>query len=264
MTQFPFILILIVLFTCVPLRGSDQEQVPEILDLKPEKKTLTWIAGAIYGRQDQFTRSWHKLQGNFTGITFGLGQFADNYYLSTEFFILQGPYDRIPDQDETMHFEGAGLTVWMGVGSKDSLIRTEQTLFGLNMGLSYMDINGRSISSEGSQEIAIPNNLGKKSYVHHYRFQSIHVMALPGVYMGSFKQSRDKGNQERLLDTRIEGYRLNIYVSIPLFSHYRAKYDLYRLNDVSGRFDTAPEASQSHGDIFGYTLFVSLSVMLGV
>lgn len=248
------------IFSCTLLSAgvSGNAQTKEHIS----EKRHAWSFNMTYGRHELFTSHWHSLRGTLATIGLGLGHYSERWFASCEINILQGPYGHLPSQDEKIKTAGSELIGWLGVSTSDTLLRGNNRQFGLLIGVSYLDMESKSLQPSQSLEEPFPTDILGGQYLSRYRLQSNQFLALPGFFFSWLKPLRASGREEELLTTRIEGYRLSFYLGIPLYSHYQASYRQHEVEEKRVKKEFV--SIKDKGLLYGYSVFISLAILLGV
>ena len=209
-----------------------------------------------------FSSKWHGIRGNALGLGLGYGKYHRSWFLTWEITYLMGPYAQVPGQDEQIVTQGTAATVWAGLASGESDLRALNGQMGMLIGLSYEDMESRAVEPDPEFEAPIPSGTDHRFYRSNYQMNSDFLLLLPGFFYGRMEPQRPSGDRESSLATRIEGYRVAVYLSIPLYVRYVARHQLHDLS--SQEQASSPTRVTDKGLLYGHTFHVSVTFLLGV
>ena len=208
-----------------------------------------WSVGFTGLRHALKAGDGNELTGNGGDVQFGRGYIGDSWFGDATLDILLGPFDPTFDRQFNVDYLGTGATVTAGFSAQSKSLRSAEGGYGFALSLSYADIVGHSIGKnrqdsglDRPEDRALPSD---------YTMRVTYFSLTPSIFFAWLEPPRPAGNTPDLLTTRVEGYFLNLGVSMPLLASYQAKQTV------------GDQQVTESGQLRGYSIVVGLSAMLG-
>lgn len=202
----------------------------------------------------------NELIGSAGDLQLGTGYIDENWYASLSLDILLGPYEPIRSNQLNIDFTGTGFTAWAGFSAQTLNLRSPEGGYGFALGLSYLDIVGRSI---GKNRRNRPEDNGLDQ-IDKYIMRVNSLALMPALFFSWLAQPRPRGNTPELLATRLDGYFLTIGGALPLSSHYNVRFQTRpQAPDSQLPLRTQAKTESQKGSLAGYSIVISFTAMLG-
>lgn len=202
------------------------------------------------------TGDGNDLVGNSAGISLGLGKIEKLWYARVSADMYLGPYDPIRSGELNSEFIGTGLSVFAGYSAQSLDLRSVEGGYGFAFGAMYSDIVGRGVGR--NRFIDRDNQSADALFMNGYNVRITHLALAPAIFFSWFKEGRRQGNAPEDLLTRIEGFEVVLGTALPLYSRYKARFDLIDDNEKV-------QAQRSeNGKLKGHSIFVTLTTYLGI
>ena len=205
-------------------------------------------------------QSDHNILGLAGGVGFGMSWFAQqDLILTGTVDIHQGPWGRIRNGTFDADFSGAAGSVEATYCFLQSTCRFGAPTMALGLGLSSLDISGKSIGPN-RKDTGDPKDKNNGFLEHQYKLSANGFLVAASLVLVDLKTPRPSGNTSELLTTRIEGHAIRLGVAAPLIMKYRAVYIVRE--DLQ---EAAQEPSEHvvKGHLKGYSIFASFQTWLG-
>lgn len=226
-----------------------------VLEIKTDqtstlKKKSFWSASAAPTGYHLQAEKGHGLHGVGGKVSIGYGSVKDTYFSFLSADLLLGPYG-LEKKGLLVDYLGTGVSYNVGTPIKTLKPRELDGSYGVLLGVSYADINGRSIGHFKHRE---DNKLydANESYALKY----VEIAFQSGFYYARFKEARPEINEPDSLRTRVEGWLISLVGSFPLYSPYTASYLPISNSAVS-------DEKIESGEMQGYAIVLSLHSLLG-
>ncbi len=177
-------------------------------------------------------------------VQLGWGYIGDTWLAGTTLDFVTGPFQSPKQQNLVVDFSGTGFSSYIGFSAENQNIRTYDGNYGFLLGISYTDIIGRSVGRR------ISENEG--TIINNWVMRVNNFTLYPSVFFCWMEPARSKGNSPIDLQTRIEGYLLNIGLAAPIQTTYKLKYEEDGIS------------TSTKGNLKGYSVVVTFSALLGV
>lgn len=219
-----------------------------------------YFVGFTGVRQNMRGLEVHALTGNSVEINFGMKSLGRNWYLDGSVDVRQGPYEPILDRQLDSDYFGTGFTLTWGISAQNLDIRSIEGSYGFALSAKYLDIAGRSIGRNRSEAAFASGD--KDSIISKYSMRVNELSLTPSIFFSWLTTKREKSNKPEHLKTRIEGYMINIGLSVPYSSRYKARYDLTeRPSEDNPDMSTQTSTITEHGSLRGYSFIIALSTL---
>ncbi|MEZ4741365.1 MAG: hypothetical protein R3B45_02785 [Bdellovibrionota bacterium] len=205
----------------------------------------------------------NEITGHGLEVAIGTGWLKRKMFFFGTFNVLLGPYELARSQQLNVDYSGTGLAYWMGYSAQELNLRSPNGGYGFSIGLQYSDIFGKSFGRNRFEkgDPYSPNNIGQ---INNYYLRASYLSVLPTVFFSWLKEERVKGNTPELLKTRNEGYLLMLGVSFHVLASYTARFNEKVRDETTGSGEIIDRKLKESGSFRGYSLFVSLTSLLGV
>ncbi|MBP9707154.1 MAG: hypothetical protein KBD78_05875 [Oligoflexales bacterium] len=226
----------------------------------PDTSETYYFIGFTGVRQNMRGLEVHTLTGNSVEINFGMKSLGRNWYLDGSVDIRQGPYEPILDRQLDSDYFGTGFTLTWGISAQNLDIRSIEGSYGFALSAKYLDIAGRSIGRNRSEAAFSAGD--KDTIINKYSMRVNELSITPSIFFSWLTTKREKSNKPEHLKTRIEGYMINIGLSVPYSSRYKARYDLTERPSADNP-DSGAQTSTitEHGSLRGYSFIIALSTL---
>lgn len=214
-------------------------------------KSTAWSFGFTGIKRALKADNDHEIVGNSLAIQLGTAYLSDSWFTDASFDIILGPYEPTRSRQLDVDYVGTGFTAWAGFSAQAKDLRSSAGGYGFALGLSYADIVGRSIGRnhlDHGQEPSI-----NPEVIDDYSLAVNDFSLLPAVFFCWLVPARPQGNLPELLTTRVEGYFLTLGAAMPIATTYTANY----------LTKGASDGHRDRGQLYGYSLLLTLKAMLG-
>lgn len=230
----------------------------------------TAVLVGVTGSRHSLKGSDNELLGSAGAIQIGTGYIDENWYASLSLDVVLGPFEPTLGNQLNVDYSGTGLTLWTGVSAQTMNLRSPEGGYGFALGLSYMDIIGRSVGK--NRKMRNDQKDGEQELIDNYIMRVNSLAVIPALFFSWLAPPRPRGNTPELLTTRIDGYFLTIGGALPLLSHYNARYE--RLKNHTHKTSAATDGNSTQmqdkntsttekGALAGYSIIISFTAMLG-
>ena len=213
-----------------------------------DKRISAWNIG-INGYQHALrSGDGNNFVGASSAVELGYTHIGHSWLGMLNLNVISGPYLSPQQQDTRLDYSGTGVTILYAASAENADIRSYNGNYGFGIGLHYLDIIGRVVGDRFD-----PTGRTDKLVM---RFTNFAVM--PTIFFNWLHPSvRKVSNHPDDLNTRVEGYHLNIGFLVPLIANYTLRYE-----ELNSNGDSIPVKEK--GDLFGFSVVITFTAMLGV
>ena len=217
-------------------------------DLTSIPRPWVWSFGVNTQYQDFSDDAARSVMyGQNAVLKFGAGyaNFANFQLFALDIHV--GPFEQSKTNRAAIDFGGTGATYQFGYTFHKAGLRASDGCYGVTLGLSYLDVIGRSIGKSAQQLSEVRNQAmdqdGENIIKRNHLINVSGFFVVPGLFYAKFKPARPLGNNPDLLSTRLEGYIATLGWALPAYGNHRSSYEsLVEGEDVStvnesGRLD---------------------------
>ena len=239
--------------------------------LQELRSNLLWGVGVSGMRHSLHAGDGNEVVGNSVHMGMSGLYLSKVWFVSVTGEMITGPHEPVRKRQLDVGFQGAGGSLLWGYSAQDIDIRFHDGGYGFSLGLMYWDIVGRMV---GENRRAVDWDLGlqNRGLISQYTMRANNLVLMPGIFFTWLKPERLPGRTPKELETRIEGYLLNIGIAFPISSSYHARYVRnislpvrdYEEGSSVEPGDLFESPSLDRGNMDGFTLMVSWTMLLGV
>lgn len=250
------VFIWVFVFAVTALNSAHGKEVYKQTD---ETRDSAWNFGLTSIHHSLKSGDGVNLVGVSSVVQLGYTHISETYMVLASIDVLSGPYLATPQQAEKLDYSGTGFTVTFASSAEMANVRTHAGNYGFGIGLTYYDIVGRVV---GDRVEGVSPNATTKTDSLVMRSTNFGIM--PSIFFTWLApEVRRVSNRPEDLATRIEGYYLNIGFIVPLFANYSLQYDEINEEGQSDG-DVQRIRHKQKNDLFGYSIAISFTAMLGV
>ncbi len=219
----------------------------EIYRTTDEKRNSAWNIGISGFQHSLKSGDGNNFLGTSTAVELGYTHIDHNWLIMLNLDVISGPYLAPQQQNTKLDYGGTGTTVLLASSAEGADIRSYNGNYGFAIGLHYTDLVGRVVGTR-------TDSLGKTDSLV---MRVTNFAMMPSVFFNWLKPSpRLVSNHPENLNTRIEGYHLNLGFLVPIIANYTIRYDSYE-ND---QFQQIKEK----GKLFGFGIIITYTAFLGI
>lgn len=213
-----------------------------------ETKNSAWVFGLNGVQYNLRANNGSNLIGTSAAVRLGYSYLGHTWWTMGSVDILSGPYKSAQALKPKLDFTGTGFSWALGWAPWVDTLRDEKIHVGVQLGLNYADIIGRS--TEEGPEDALGNS------TDHMTMRVTNFQAVPSLFMSWFAKPRFKGNRPDQLITRIEGYVVAFGIAQPFIASYQLNYEV-----IDAQNSTTLRSE--NGNLKGKTYLLTLTSYLG-
>ena len=211
-----------------------------------EDRSSAWFLGLAGYQHSLKSGDANNVLGTATAVQLGYTHIDDTWMLLSSLDVISGPYLSPHQQERNLDYSGTGTTLLVASSAEGADIRSYSGNYGFALGISYMDIVGRVVGERFDSEQRIDKLVMRVT----------NLSFMPSIFFTWLEpKARKVSNRPQDLNTRIEGYFLNIGFQVPMIANYTLRYD---------RIEEERTSIKEKGDLFGFSIIVSVAAILGV
>ncbi|MFK7873570.1 MAG: hypothetical protein AB8C84_10490 [Oligoflexales bacterium] len=243
-----------------------------ILFSMPQTRMKTLMGFGLEGMRHSFKAGdGNEIIGNSLHTAMSGVYLSQSWFLSLGGMMIIGPHEPMRGQQLGVDFQGAGGSVLWGYSAQDIDLRHRDGGYGFSLGMTYWDTVGRKIG-ENHRLQGWKSDTRNRGFISQYHIRSNTLALMPGVFFSWLKPERLQGKSPAELETRIEGYVLNIGIVFPLSARYRTRSTHLMSQSLRNRAsgsqvevgDLVEIDSSARGNMDGFSLVVSWTALFGV
>jgi hypothetical protein len=201
-----------------------------------------------------------QMHGTNLSIDLGYGRLKNQWVSQLAISFIAGPFEPKTDTERKVDFTGTGLNVHTAYLFEPLGLTHDSTRLGLQLGLLYRNVIGRSVStSEPYVETvfdSLEDNESSTIAITDYVWQVNDISLAMGIVFCKLKIARPVGTAPELQLTRVEGLIGSINISQPLNGYYRTSFK----RSVN---DSPEETFSNKGASKGFSIYLQILAMLG-
>ncbi len=200
-----------------------------------------------------------ELDGSAGSFTVGYGRTRENAWLVARLHLISGPWGTARDGIFDSDYSGTMFDIEYGAAIPGLQLRSGSCPI-LSIAGGYLDISGRNIGGNKKSQYGLKAS-NADGLEQDFKTSLGELTVTPSIGWSWTRPSRPKGNEEELLQTRVESSLIKIGAILPLYS--RSRVTVNRIRESAGS-SAATERISSAGPAKGYAIFSSLTVWLGI
>jgi hypothetical protein len=221
-----------------PIRAEprpDSERQPTAMSPKPleaggstphppnlASEHMVWNFGLSGTRNFLKSIHGHYILGSHGAVQFGAGYITPRWFAFTSLDFHTGPFEPVTVGEVDVDYMGTGFTAWSGISPQTNGLRQGGLGYGLALGVSYIDLVGRSIGYGTTRGTNAQDPQGLTG-VSAYTLETTNVSVTPGIFLSYLEKPRLSGNHPELLTTRFEGHILTLGAALPVIAEFKKK-----------------------------------------
>lgn len=249
-----FILIYLLAATDLMAKNFDSEQY-----LSRPAREIIWSFESNILNFKMTLPDTSKLDGSAGSFTVGYGRTRENAWLIARLHAISGPWGSARDGKFDSDYSGTMFDIEYGAAFPRLQLRSGSCAI-LSIAGGYLDMSGRNIGGNKKSQYGLK---AKNSDSLEQDFKTgLGVLTMtPSIGWSWTRTARPTGNEEELLQTRVESSGIKLGALIPLYS--RARVSVNKQSENAGQ-NERPSRLTSVGAVHGYALFTSLTIWLGI
>lgn len=200
-----------------------------------------------------------RLQGLAGAFAVGYGRTRENSWLIARLHVISGPWNESRNGNFDSDYSGTMFDVEYGTAFPRLKLRSGSRPI-LTIAGGHMDISGRNIGGNKKSKY-VAGNYNSTDSEQSFKTGLGQIPISPSVGWSWTQASRPIGNQEDLLQTRVESANVKFGAVIPLYS--RARVTVNKRGE-SSKPDKQVKGLTSSGPVNGYAMVSSISVWQGI
>lgn len=200
-----------------------------------------------------------ELDGSAGSFTVGYGRTRENAWLVARLHIISGPWGTARDRTFDSDYSGTMFDIEYGAAFPGLQLRSGSCPI-LSIAGGYLDISGRNIggNKKSQYDLKVSDSDGLEQ---DFRTSLGELTVTPSVGWSWTRPSRPTGNEEELLQTRVESSSIKLGAIVPLYS--RARVSVSKKAEAVGPNEPLQRITRA-GSVRGYALFSSITIWLGI
>jgi hypothetical protein len=200
-----------------------------------------------------------ELDGSAGSFTVGYGRTRENAWLVARLHIISGPWGTARSGTFDSDYSGTMFDIEYGAAFPRLRLRSGSCPI-LSIAGGYLDISGRNIGGNKKSQYGLKAS-NSESLEQDFRTSLGELTVTPSIGWSWTRPARPAGNEEELLQTRVESSIVKLGAILPLYS--RSRVTVNRIRESAESSATADRIS-SAGPAKGFAIFSSLTIWLGI
>jgi hypothetical protein len=200
-----------------------------------------------------------ELDGSAGSFTVGYGRTRGNAWLIARLHIISGPWGTVRDGTFDSDYSGTMFDIEYGAAFPGLQLRAGSCPI-LSIAGGYLDISGRNIGGNKKSQYGLKAS-DSDGLEQDFKTSLGELTVTPSIGWSWTRPSRPTGNEEELLQTRVESSIVKLGAILPLYSRSRVTVNRIRESAGSGM---AADRISSTGPAKGFAIFSSLTIWLGI
>jgi hypothetical protein len=200
-----------------------------------------------------------ELDGSAGSFTVGYGRTRENAWLIARLHIISGPWGTVRDGTFDSDYSGTMFDIEYGAAFPGLQLRGGSCPI-LSIAGGYLDISGRNIGGNKKSQYGLKVS-DSDGLEQDFKTSLGELTVTPSIGWSWTRPSRPTGNEEELLQTRVESSIVKLGAILPLYSRSRVTVNRIRESAGSGM---AADRISSTGPAKGFAIFSSLTIWLGI
>lgn len=200
-----------------------------------------------------------KLQGSAGSFTAGYGRTRKNAWFITRLHVISGPWGSARDGKFDSDYSGTMFDIEYGTAFPRLQLRSGSSPI-LSIAGGYLDMSGRNIggNKKAQYDLKASNSDGLEQ---DFKTSLGELTVTPSIGWSWTRPSRPTGNEEELLQTRVESSSIKLGAIVPLYS--RARVSVNKKPEAIGSNEELQRITRT-GAVRGYALVSSMTIWLGI
>lgn len=200
-----------------------------------------------------------KLDGSAGSFAVGYGRTRENAWLVARLHIISGPWGTARDGTFDSDYSGTMFDIEYGAAFPGLRLRSGSSPI-LSIAGGYLDMSGRNIGGNKKYQYNLKAS-NSEGLEQDFRTNLGELTVTPSIGWSWTRPSRPTGNEEELLQTRVESSTIKLGAILPLYS--RSRVTVKRIRE-SAEPSAATDRISNAGPAKGFAIFSSLTVWLGI
>lgn len=200
-----------------------------------------------------------ELDGSAGSFTVGYGRTRENAWLIARLHIISGPWGTVRDGTFDSDYSGTMFDIEYGAAFPGLQLRGGSCPI-LSIAGGYLDISGRNIGGNKKSEYGLKVS-DSDGLEQDFKTSLGELTVTPSIGWSWTRPSRPTGNEEELLQTRVESSSIKLGAIVPLYS--RARVRVSKKAEAVGPNEPLQRKTRT-GSVRGYALFSSITIWLGI
>jgi hypothetical protein len=200
-----------------------------------------------------------ELDGSAGSFAVGYGRTRENAWLVARLHIISGPWGTARDGTFDSDYSGTMFDIEYGAAFPGLRLRSGSSPI-LSIAGGYLDMSGRNIGGNKKYQYNLKAS-NSEGLEQDFRTNLGELTVTPSLGWSWTRPSRPTGNEEELLQTRVESSNIKLGAILPLYS--RARVSVNKKPDNAGPNEQFQRITRS-GALRGYSLFSSVTIWLGI
>lgn len=250
--------VVIFIFLLAPHEVMAENESRDRYSSRPAREVI-WSFESNILNFDMTLPDTSKLDGTAGAFTVGYGRTRENAWLLSRLHVISGPWGSARDGKFDSDYSGTMFDIEYGAAFPRLSLRSGSCPT-LSLAGGYLDMSGRNIGGNKKSQYGLKAN-SSESLEQDFKTGLSQITISPSIGWSWTRPPRPTGNEEELLQTRVESSSVKLGAVLPLYA--KSRVTVKRTRESAKPSEVAERFSIS-GPARGFAVFSSLTIWLGI